>query len=234
MRKIALCCIILLSLVSCKHIEGSGNIIKQNKQVDSFTAISAGSAFVVEVKIGSPASVEIEADDNLMKEIQVKVVGNTLRIHTKNGMSITNGHLKAYITVPVLNSIESSGAATITVLDEIKNNEKIKLHASGAAKITARVDAPFVEAESSGAASINVSGRTKDIAADASGGANVHASDLLSENANAHASGAGNVHVYASVKLIAHASGAANVYHKGGASNVKVDESGAGKVKKDN
>ena len=233
MRQIAILSIVLFTLASCQHETGSGNIIKEKKPVDNFTALSAGSGFEVEVKIGSPVSVEIEADDNLMKYIKVKVEGNMLRIDAKNNFSISNGHFKSYVTVPALEEIESSGAADINVLDEIKSSGKVRLHASGAAKITAKVDAPKVDAESSGAANIEVSGRTKDIYADASGGAVIEADELLSENADAEASGAGSVHISASVKVKAKASGAGNVYYKGGASNVQADESGAGNVHKE-
>ena len=69
MRQIVILSILLLSFASCRRVTGSGNIIKEKKQVESFTGISAGSAFEVEVRIGSPASVEIEADDNLMKMV---------------------------------------------------------------------------------------------------------------------------------------------------------------------
>ncbi len=222
---------ILFAFASCRQANGSGNVITEKMEVGSFSGLSAGSAFDVEVHIGSPVSVEIEADDNLMKMVQVKVVDNTLRIHSKNGFSISNGHFKARVTVPSLNYIESTGAATVKVLDEIKDAEKIELHASGAAKVIAKVDAPKIDAESSGAAAIELTGKTKDFTADASGGAGINAAGLLSENADAEASGAGNVHVYASVKLNAKASGAGNVFYKGGAAVTK-DESGAGNVKK--
>ncbi|MES2848640.1 MAG: head GIN domain-containing protein [Bacteroidota bacterium] len=232
MRQIAILLFILLSFASCRRVTGSGNVISEKKEVGNFTGISAGSAFEVEVRIGSPVSVEIQADDNLMKLIQVKVVGNTLRIHSKNGVSFKNGHFKAFVTVPGLDHIESSGAATVNVMDEIKNSEKIELHASGAAKIKAQVDAPKIDAESSGAANIELTGKTRNLDANASGGASIHASGLMSENADAEASGAGNVHVYASVKLDASASGAGNVFYKGGAVVTK-ETSGAGNVNKE-
>lgn len=233
MRQITVLFFALLLLASCRHVTGSGNIISEKKGVENFTAIDAGSAFAVEVKIGSPLSVLIEADDNLMKYIEAKVEGNTLKLHSKNGLSITDGHFKAYVTVPALDNIESSGAATVNVLDELKNSKRIWLHASGAGKITAQVDAPEINVESSGAANIKLSGKTKDISAHASGAAGIQAAELQSENAVAHASGAANVHVYASVKVTGDASGAGKVYYKGGATNVAVDESGAGKVKKE-
>ena len=232
MRQILILSFILLCFSSCRQIHGSGKIITEKKQVESFTGISAGSAFEVEVHIGSPVSVEIEADDNLMKMVQVKVVDNTLRIHFRENYSITNGHLKALVTVPSLNYIESSGAANVTVLDLLKNTVKIKLDASGAAKIKADVEAPDVDAESSGAANIELTGKTRNFDADASGAGNIHASGLLCENVKAEASGAGNVHVYASVKLKANASGAGNVFYKGGAA-VEKESSGGGSVKKE-
>ena len=164
--------------------------------------------------------------------VNVKVSGNELKIYFKNNYSITDGHLKAFVTVPDLNYIESSGAANVTVLDLLKNSDKIKLNASGAAKIKVEVDAPEVKAESSGAANIELTGKTRDFDADASGAGNIHASGLMSENANAEASGAGNVHLYASVKLKANASGAGNIFYKGGAA-VEQEASGGGTVNKE-
>lgn len=233
MKQIAILSFIIFSFASCRQITGSGNVISEKKLVEAFTGISAGSAFEVEVKIGSPASVEIEADDNIMDMVKVKVVDNVLRIDLKNGLSIGNGHFKAFVTVPRLDYIESSGAANVTVLDEVKDAEKIKLHASGAAKIKAQVDAPKVDAESSGAAEIELTGKTKDFDADASGGASIHASGLMSENADVEASGAGNVHLYVSVSLKANASGAGNIFYKGGGTVLEKQTSGAGNVNKE-
>lgn len=233
MRYLVILSFIVLSATSCRQITGSGNIISEKKDVGNFRGISAGSGFDVEVHIGSPVSVVIDADDNLMKMVKVRVEDGVLKIHSRNGLSITDGHLKAVVTVPGLNYIESTGAATIHVLDDLKDDKKIKLHASGAAKIVANVDAPEIETESSGAANIDVSGRTKDLSAHASGGAGIDADELMSENADAEASGAANVHVYASVKLNAHASGAGNILYKGEAA-VNKETSGAGTVNKAN
>jgi hypothetical protein len=231
MRSIAILSFILLSFASCRQVTGSGNIITEKKDVSAFTGISAGSAFEVEVHIGSPASVSIEADDNLMKLVSVRVSDNELKIYLKESVGIRNGHLKAIVTAPSLNYLESSGAANVTVLDLLKNAGKVELHASGAAKLKVEVDAPGVDAESSGAANIELTGKTRDFDADASGAGNIHAIGLMSENATADASGAGNVHLYASVKLKASASGAGNVFYKGGAA-VEKEESGGGSVQK--
>ncbi len=231
MRQIVILSFITLSFISCRHITGSGNIITEKRQVADFTGISAGGAFEVEVKNG-PKAVEVQADDNLIKYIRTRVDGDKLEIAFSHSLNLTDAHLKIYVTAPGINYLQGSGAANIKVIDGLKSTGKIALDASGAANIDAVVDAPKVETESSGAANIYVKGRTRDLRATASGAGNVKAKELLSETTYAESSGAGTVHVYASVHLNAHASGAGNVFYSGDAS-VESNTSGAGNVKKE-
>lgn len=232
MKQLLLFAAIITALTSCRRIHGSGNIIKEKKQVDNFKGISAGSAFEVELKTGPAFSVEIETDDNLMGLVDTRVNGDVLRIETKGSYNINDGHFKAYITAPEINSIKSSGAATVKALDVLKSPRKIRFDASGAGNITAQVDAPEIETEASGAGNIELSGKTKDYKADASGAGNIKTKNLQTENAVVEASGAGNVHVRASVSLNANASGAGNIYYSGGG-NVISKSSGAGSIKKE-
>ncbi len=232
MKQLFLFAAILLAFTSCRQRHGSGNVITEKKQVDNFKGIDAGSAFEVELKNGPVASVEIQADDNLMKLVEVEVSGGVLRIHTKGSYSFSDSHFKAFITAPEINSVKATGAANINVLDVLKNNGKISFESSGAAHIRAEVDTPEVDADASGAADLKLAGKTRDYHAESSGAANIKSKELLSENAVANASGAGNIHVYASVSLKAEASGAGNVYYSGGAS-VEPKSSGAGNVKKE-
>lgn len=233
MRNLLILATAVLFFSSCQQMTGSGNIITEKRNTGNFKRIDAGSAFEVEVKIGSPASVEVEADDNLMPIIETRVSGDELNIHTKGSYSITNGHMKVFITAPEIRGVKSSGAANIKVLDVLKSDERITFESSGAGNIKAVVDAPKVKAEVSGAGDIELSGRTKDYTVSASGGGNVKSSDLLTENTDADVSGAGSVHVHASVSLKAEASGAGNVYYRGGPTNITKNTSGAGEVKKE-
>jgi len=233
MRNLLILAITLLIVSSCQHLSGSGNIVTEKRNTGNFEKIDAGSAFEVEVRIGSPASVEVEADDNLLPIIETSVSGNELNIHTKGSYNITNGHMKVFVTAPEIRGVKSSGPANIKVLDVLKSNDRVTFESSGAGNIKASVDAPKVRAEVSGAGDIELSGRTKDYTVSASGGGNIKSSDLLTENTDADVSGAGSVHVHASVSLKADARGAGNVYYRGGAS-VQQHTSGAGSVKKEN
>lgn len=232
MRKLLCIAAVIIACTSCRQIHGSGNIVNEKRQVSDFTGIDAGSAFEVEVRSGA-TSVEVEADDNLVKYIETRVSGGKLNIEFKKNYGLSNAHLKVFVSAPSLKSIKSSGAANIKVLDPLKNSEKITLESSGAGNIKAEVDAPEVEAEASGAGTVEVTGRTRTFRATSSGAGNIKAKELLSENTNAKSSGAGNVHVYASVSLTADASGAGNIFYSGGGT-VNSHASGAGAVKKEN
>jgi Putative auto-transporter adhesin, head GIN domain len=219
-------------LNSCDFTSGSGNVVNEKRTVGNFTGINVGNGFEVEVKIGPVADVKIEADDNIIEHIKTEVSGGILTIKMEDMYSISNAHLKAYITVADLNSIDASGGANVKVLDVIKGNGKINFNASGGAEIDAEVEAPEVETEASGGAGIKLTGKTKNHTADASGGGWLKAADLLSETTSATASGGGSVAVYGSIRINANASSGGSVNYRGNG-EVNKEESSGGSVNKD-
>jgi carbon monoxide dehydrogenase subunit G len=232
MKQVALFAFTVLIMSACRQVQGSGNIVTENRTTADFTGVSAGGAFEVEIKNGSSTEVRVEADDNVIKNIETTVSGHTLNIRTRDGVNFNNGHFKVYIIAPDITKINSSGAASIDIKNILKRNNKITLEASGAAGINGEVDAPEIAIEASGAANIKVSGRTRVYHAEASGSSTIKTSDLMSERTTVHASGAASAHVYASVQLDADADGAATIYYTG-AAGVSQKTSGAANIKKD-
>jgi hypothetical protein len=221
-----------LVFVSCYNISGSGNIVNEKRQVGSFKGISTGGAYEVELRKGPSVEVEVESDDNVIKYIETSVEGDVLEIRKKGGGNFMNTHTKIFVTVPEINLLKCSGAASIKTTDVFKSDGKIRLETSGASDVEVQVDAPEVSAKSSGASSIKLGGRTRDYNAAASGSADIKSSGLMTENSVIKASGAADVHVHASVKLNAEASGSASIYYRGGAA-VSQKTSGAADVKKE-
>ena len=84
MKNIAFTIVITGLLISCGHKSGSGHIITQNRETGSFTALSASGGFEVELTKGAAEKMVIEADDNLIKYIETKVVNDELRIRLDN------------------------------------------------------------------------------------------------------------------------------------------------------
>jgi hypothetical protein len=228
--------ILLLSvftLVSCDMTTGSGNIVTETRKTGSFDAISVGGSFEVEVKTGDVTSVVVEADDNIMKYIETRVSGNTLKISTEGMHSYSDVHMKVFVTAPAINSIKASASADVVVDNVLTNNGKLTFKASSSASIKAEVDAPEIETDASSSATITLTGKTKTHKTEASSSADIKAFGLLSENTTAHASSSANIEVHASVNLDAKASSSGSIDYKG-AATVSKSESSSGSIEKRN
>lgn len=221
----------LLVLNSCDYTTGSGNIITEKRTVADFSGISVSSSIDVEVKIGAVASVEVEADDNIIGHIVTKVSNGILKIGLEDLHSISNAQLKVYITTPVLRTVKASSSSSVKVLDVIKDDGKLSFDASSSADIEAEVDAPEVYAEASSSASVTLSGRTKNYKANVSSSGDIKSMELLSENTDISANSSGSAEVYASVTLTANASSSGSIDYKGAAS-VKQTVNSSGSVDK--
>jgi hypothetical protein len=222
---------ILFTIASCRFTTGSGNIITETRSVGSFKGISVGGSFDVEVKIGPVSQVTVEADDNIMKYIEITTSGNILKIRTENLHNYSNVHMKVYVTVPALTSINASASANVKVLDQIRNDAKLSFQASSSADIEAEVDAPEIEAKASSSGSVALSGRTKNYIAQASSSGDIKSAELLTENADVSVSSSGSADVHASVSLNARASSSGDISYRGGA-NVTKSVSSSGSVEK--
>jgi hypothetical protein len=233
MKKFLLVVLIGCAMVSCRYRSGSGDIVTSTRNLGSFNGVSAAGAFEVEVKIGSPYKVVVEADDNLIDDVETAVEGGKIKIRMRDHLNVRNAHLKVFITAPSFNSIQSAASADITVVGTLSEDETIRLNASSGGSITATVDAPGVKADASSGADINLEGRTKNFEAESSSGASLDAGDLLSENTTASTSSGASLEVHASVKLDAKASSGGTVKYRGPANVVKKASSG-GNIEKVN
>jgi hypothetical protein len=230
-QAVLICSAILLFFCSCNYTTGSGKIVSEKRMVGQFTDLSASNGFEVEVKIGPVHEVTVEADDNLIKYIRTEVSGNTLKIRTEGLHSLSNAHLKVYITTPELKSITASAAANVKVLDLVKGAGTLNFDASDAAQIEAEVDAPGVNAGASSGGTLRLSGKTKNYKAEASSGGTINTKDLLAENTNISVSSGASAEVYASISLEAEASSGGNINYYGAAS-VKQSASSGGSINK--
>jgi Putative auto-transporter adhesin, head GIN domain len=216
-----------------KRIKGDGNIKTEEHAVSSFKNVEVSGAIDLYVSQGDLKPVKIETDANLLQYIEVIQEGDKIIVQTKTGVNLRpTDKIKVYVTSPVYNDIDVSGASNINGQNKIINPENLKMEVSGAGDINMEVNAPAIRAEVSGAGSVNLKGETKRFDLELTGASKAHCFDLLSETTSVDISGAGDADVYASVKLDAEVSGAGSVAYKGAATSVNQHVSGAGSVKK--
>lgn len=218
-----------------KRIRGNGIIKTEDRNVSPFKNVEVSGAINVYVSQGESKPVRLEGDENLLRFIEVLQEGDRIIVRTRPGYNLSpTGDLRIYVTSPVYNNMEVSGACDIIGQSKISNPEDLELRASGAGDIKMEVDAPKIKASISGSGSINLRGQTKDVDLELSGAGNAHCFDLLAENTKVEISGAGSAQVFASVKLDAEVSGVGSVTYKGNAANVSQHVSGVGSVSKVN
>ena len=223
--------LIVATIVSCRNgVRGSGNIIKDTRQLTEFNSMSVSGSIKVEVRTGAVASLIVEADDNIMPSVITKVTDRNLSIKLKGINNLRNATVRIYLVVPTLNKISTSASAEVRSDEAITNSGKISFTASSGSLINVHVDAPSVSAGGSSGADIILTGRTKNLSAESSSGCSVNLFDLKAENATASASSGADIEIFASVGLNASASSGANVNYKGGATSVVKNVSSGGSV----
>lgn len=214
-----------------KRVRGNSNLTTSERSVGDFNGVNTSGSFDVYVSSG-PASVKIEAEENLIPYIETFVEGNVLKIKTKQGFWLkTNRQVKIFVTAPSFSSIHSSGSGNIVSQGKISDSNKIELSVTGSADITVDLDAPEVKSEITGSGNVKLTGTTKTFSGEIRGSGDIKAYDLQSEDTDIQISGSGNADVSASVKLKVHIAGSGDVRYKG---DPQLDSriAGSGSVKK--
>lgn len=196
------------SFLFSNSVQGSGNIITEQREVSEFSQVSVGGVFKAEITAGKDFSVTVEADDNLLPLIETGVRGDTLKIST-DGRLRSAQPIVVRITAPNISGVKASGASDVNLSGV--NNRTLSLELSGASKMTA-------------------SGVTEQAAIEVSGASSLTAYDLAATFANVDTSGASRTRVNASSQLFADASGASTILYKG-SPNVRRNSSGASTIR---
>ena len=123
--------------VSCmignKGIAGSGNVVKETRNLSGFTSIRVEKGIEVSLEQNQGFEVVVEADDNLQAHIITKVENGTLVI-TSEYNSWTNSTKKVFVKMPVVESIDVGGGASLKSKNVLRSDE-ITIKSSGGGSI---------------------------------------------------------------------------------------------------
>jgi hypothetical protein len=210
---------------------GSRNVISETREVSGFDSIEVSYPADVFVSQGSSESVTIEADDNLLPDLQTEVRNNTLRIFYKvqdNKHVIPSKTVKITIVVKELKDVnfESAGELTITGIE----TDDLSVSISGAGNLEMdEISTGSLSITLSGAGSMTASGKTDDLHVVISGFGSFDGQDMYSQTADVNLSGAGSATMWVDDELDAQISGAGSVDYYGAAA-VRKNISGVGGV----
>lgn len=234
MKKLAftLLSVILLSVVAINVSAQESSA--QTREVSDFNAVASAGPFNVHIKIGGTESVKVDADADIIGDIQTVVENNTLKIKFKDREyhHYTNIHkADVYVTAKSLNALTNSGSGSMKVDGMISAND-FKAVLSGSGSISTSVKTGGLHAVISGSGSIKLEGQTGDADIVISGSGQVEAKNLKAVAAKVVITGSGNVYVVAEKSISAHITGSGNVIYSGNASVVNSMYTGSGRVTK--
>ena len=215
--------------INRKIVRGEGNVVRQERTVSDFDALSLSGIGEVVITQGDEEGLTIEGEENLLEYITTEVKGSTLEIGTQPNVNIVpTRDLRFELRVKSLNNISVSGVSNITA--DALSGEKLEMSVSGAGNVDIDdLALTTLVVRSSGTGSFTLRGQadTQDITI--SGAGNYSAGDLQTRQTTIKVSGAGNGTVWASETLDVVISGLGKVEYYGSPS-VQKDISGAGSV----
>jgi len=220
-------------LISCNGfncIRGSGNQVSQDRKIEAFTKVETSGSIKVILKQSKDYGLRITADDNIQKQIETYVRGNTLIIDM-DGSFCDGGPITIYVNSQEYEGIDASGA--VEILSDGKLNVKnFELNLNGSSKVDIDINAANIKTSSSGASEIFLKGQAGSHELDLSGSSSVEALDFVVGRYRIESSGASSSRINVLNELNISSSGSSDVVYRGKPSRIKNNESGASSLKK--
>lgn len=192
-------------------VQGSGKKASEARKVAAFHAVEFAGSGKLTYRIGSPQSVIVETDANLLSHVETTVKDGKLWVGMKDSTSTRIG-LNVTITAASCDGAVLSGSGEIQV--------------SG-------VKEQKFQGEITGSGKVSASGTSNTAGAVVSGSGELDMSQLQSGDTTADVTGSGSVRVAPSGKLDARIAGSGEVRYAGSPKSVNKEITGSGAITKD-
>lgn len=209
-------------------IRGSGVMETQSRTVSDFDEVVLSAAGEVNISFGSPQTVSVTVDKNIMSYVETVLTGSRLDIRIKNGVNAMDYYLVVNIVVPQLKNLELRGAGSITGQNLLRTDD-INLTLTGVGSIDLYTEASIVNTLFTGPGTVTLRGTTDNHICTMSSMGTLRAFDLATGVTAMTLSGSGNAEVNVSDTLRANLSGLGSVYYQGNPTIIDV-RTGLGRV----
>jgi hypothetical protein len=133
-----------LSAYNCPAQEaGNGNVVKEERKVTDFKAVTVSSGINLLISQGSTEKVVVEAEEDLMPHIKTEVSGEVLRIGIKGNLGIFHSfkRINVYVTAKELKALEASSGSRLKTENKIQAGN-LKISSSSGSSFVADITAP--------------------------------------------------------------------------------------------
>lgn len=209
----------------------SGKVVTESRPATGFKGIRMNVPGTVVLRQGEPESVSIEADDNLMPEIETVVDRGSLEIRFRSKMNVVGRPtIRLLVTGPAFDSLAILGSGEI-IGESLKSSAlSVSIAGSGDVRI-ARLEAGTLSTSIAGSGDLKLAGRADEVAVKIAGTGNVVAGSLDAKRAKVSISGSGNAVLLVRESLSVSIAGSGDLrYHGDPALTSKI--AGSGSIKR--
>lgn len=195
-----------------KTLNGEGPLVKKTLDIDNFESIGLGLQATVYLTQGNNYKVEIEAQQNIIDELNKEVKNGSWSIGFDENYRVNNyKRATVWITMPTIESMAIGGSGDIIGETPFKNLGDLKISIGGSGNITFAGDA-------------------EDLKLSIAGSGKIKAEDLKVDNAKVSIAGSGTTYLHVdNGDLDVSIAGSGKVYYKGKA-GIKTSIAGSGSV----
>jgi len=220
---------IILSSCNSICVEGLGDTVTRQVDVNVMKGIVQNSSIPVEISYGMNQKVEVTGKENLIALLETKVKDELWRIDVSE--HICSEGMKISITLPLLERIFIAGSGDVTGITPFQGDDmEFRIIGSGSLRI--EISAKDVEIEIDGSGDVMISGRCEELDMDSNGSGDIQASKLKAKDVTASSDGSGDIELSASGALDASVSGSGDIYYEGEPAEIKTIKKGSGEVLK--
>lgn len=195
----------------------SGRIASESRPTAPFTAVAFALPGQLVLRQGPVAPLAIEADDNLLGEIESVVEDGKLKLRLRGDANVSGRpRIRIVATAPELKAVSIAGSGDV-IAEPLKAGDfSVSIAGSGDARFEdLRVDALTLSIAGSG--DFKATGRTAKLAARIAGSGDIDASRLEARQASVAIAGSGDARVWATESLSASVAGSGDVRYYGDA-----------------
>ena len=220
----------LFSIFGRDYIDGSGDLITEERDLDEFTSIENSGPFDLFVTVGEDQSLAITIDDNLMDVVQTRVRRGTLEIYSKHNFK-SHRRSRIDITVPKLEELTVDGSGDIEVTNVQSEEFDIEISGSGDVDLT-EMNAGEMYISIDGSGDVRADGQAQQLEIGINGSGDVDARRLEAEDVTVKVHGSGDVKVFASESFYGRVYGSGDITYWGNPENESSRVSGSGDIRR--
>jgi hypothetical protein len=199
-----------------EQVQGSGKIVRQQRELGHFTGVANALPATVEIRIGSTESVTVETDDNLLALVETVVEDGTLKIQpSRRNLNLRTRTMKIVVQAKALDHISLGGSGTID--SDALRARKLQVDLGGSGMINLKgLDADTLSVSLGGSGDLKAaSGTVKNVSVSIGGSGNVNLGPVQSSSASVTIAGSGDATVWPRDALSLTVAGSGNVNYYG-------------------